>query len=329
MPPVTGSVSSFSRFASPLLSPHTSLGHAAALHQHYKNQSEFAANVAAFMGSHPHLNHLAPSASSSSSSEGTSPKIDISTRHGGSGIGYGTSSSAVSSSSGPSSSSSSSSVDQKPSLSRIATNGSPSLSSLAPFNRDAPSPHHTKNRTSSLAGTGTGSNAHRTTTSSSSPPSSHNHNNSQANHSNPHTHHNNNNNSNHGSSVGRISSPSGRRSPPTTSSSSTTDSAKPKVNQYSNHNHNDNLKTVKHNYKHGTNIDTGSNSSSASMSHVKKPLNAFMLFMKERRPAVVAQSALKESAQINQILGKEVSKQLAQIKSIIYLLGHIKSIHDK
>ncbi|XP_065198819.1 chromodomain-helicase-DNA-binding protein 7-like [Sycon ciliatum] len=38
--------------------------------------------------------------------------------------------------------------------------------------------------------------------------------------------------------------------------------------------------------------------------HIKKPLNAFMLFMKEQRPIVVASCSLKESAAINQILGK-------------------------
>lgn len=41
--------------------------------------------------------------------------------------------------------------------------------------------------------------------------------------------------------------------------------------------------------------------------HVKKPLNAFMLYMKEQRPKVVAECTLKESAAINQILGRRVS----------------------
>ena len=40
--------------------------------------------------------------------------------------------------------------------------------------------------------------------------------------------------------------------------------------------------------------------------HVKKPLNAFMLFMKEMRAKVVAECTLKESAAINQILGRKV-----------------------
>nr|ANS60442.1 TCF/LEF [Platynereis dumerilii] len=38
--------------------------------------------------------------------------------------------------------------------------------------------------------------------------------------------------------------------------------------------------------------------------HVKKPLNAFMLFMKEMRAQVAAECTLKESAAINQILGR-------------------------
>jgi len=38
--------------------------------------------------------------------------------------------------------------------------------------------------------------------------------------------------------------------------------------------------------------------------HIKKPLNAFMLYMKEMRPVVQAECTLKESAAINQILGR-------------------------
>jgi len=38
--------------------------------------------------------------------------------------------------------------------------------------------------------------------------------------------------------------------------------------------------------------------------HIKKPLNAFMLYMKEMRPIVQAECTLKESAAINQILGR-------------------------
>ena len=40
--------------------------------------------------------------------------------------------------------------------------------------------------------------------------------------------------------------------------------------------------------------------------HIKKPLNAFMLYMKEMRPKIVAECTLKESAAINQILGRRV-----------------------
>ncbi|XP_067937933.1 protein pangolin, isoforms A/H/I/S-like isoform X2 [Watersipora subatra] len=39
--------------------------------------------------------------------------------------------------------------------------------------------------------------------------------------------------------------------------------------------------------------------------HIKKPLNAFMLFMKDMRAKVVAECTLKESAAINQILGRK------------------------
>ncbi|XP_076048534.1 protein pangolin, isoforms A/H/I/S-like isoform X2 [Oratosquilla oratoria] len=39
--------------------------------------------------------------------------------------------------------------------------------------------------------------------------------------------------------------------------------------------------------------------------HIKKPLNAFMLYMKEMRAKVVAECTLKESAAINQILGRK------------------------
>lgn len=37
---------------------------------------------------------------------------------------------------------------------------------------------------------------------------------------------------------------------------------------------------------------------------IKKPLNAFMLYMKEMRAKVIAECTLKESAAINQILGR-------------------------
>jgi hypothetical protein len=43
--------------------------------------------------------------------------------------------------------------------------------------------------------------------------------------------------------------------------------------------------------------------------YVKKPLNAFMLFMKEERQKVVKECTLKESVAINQILGRKVSRK--------------------
>ena len=53
--------------------------------------------------------------------------------------------------------------------------------------------------------------------------------------------------------------------------------------------------------------------------HIKKPLNAFMLYMKEMRPVVQSECTLKESAAINQILGRRVSKNYRFIIQI-YLL---------
>ena len=41
--------------------------------------------------------------------------------------------------------------------------------------------------------------------------------------------------------------------------------------------------------------------------HIKKPLNAFMIYMKDMRPVVQAECTLKESAAINQLLGRRVS----------------------
>lgn len=45
---------------------------------------------------------------------------------------------------------------------------------------------------------------------------------------------------------------------------------------------------------------------------IKKPLNAFMLYMKEMRAKVIAECTLKESAAINQILGRRVRARGAQ-----------------
>jgi len=52
-------------------------------------------------------------------------------------------------------------------------------------------------------------------------------------------------------------------------------------------------------------------------SHIKKPLNAFMLFMKEQRAQVVQECTLRESAAINQILGRKVIR-IEILKRMIY-----------
>ncbi|XP_065161345.1 protein pangolin isoform X5 [Atheta coriaria] len=53
------------------------------------------------------------------------------------------------------------------------------------------------------------------------------------------------------------------------------------------------------------NNQDNSNSADKKKPHIKKPLNAFMLYMKEMRAKVVAECTLKESAAINQILGRK------------------------
>ena len=53
---------------------------------------------------------------------------------------------------------------------------------------------------------------------------------------------------------------------------------------------------------------SSSSSDRKKQPHVKKPLNAFMLYMKEMRAKVVAECTLKESAAINQILGRRVRR---------------------
>ncbi|KAL7668244.1 hypothetical protein ACOME3_008954 [Neoechinorhynchus agilis] len=55
-------------------------------------------------------------------------------------------------------------------------------------------------------------------------------------------------------------------------------------------------------------VESGATTAAATTAkrpHVKKPLNAFMLFMRENRPKVATDTALKESAAINQILGRK------------------------
>ncbi|XP_059609791.1 protein pangolin, isoforms A/H/I/S isoform X2 [Phlebotomus argentipes] len=53
-----------------------------------------------------------------------------------------------------------------------------------------------------------------------------------------------------------------------------------------------------------TAIPDGKDANEKKKPHIKKPLNAFMLYMKEMRAKVVAECTLKESAAINQILGR-------------------------
>ena len=60
----------------------------------------------------------------------------------------------------------------------------------------------------------------------------------------------------------------------------------------------------------GSNSHSGVTPEDKKKNHIKKPLNAFMLFMKEMRAKVVAECTLKESAAINQILGRRVSNIL-------------------
>jgi len=54
--------------------------------------------------------------------------------------------------------------------------------------------------------------------------------------------------------------------------------------------------------------------------YIKKPLNAFMLFMKEMRQKVIDECTLKESAAINQILGRKVRLTLPSMPNHLVLL---------
>ena len=60
--------------------------------------------------------------------------------------------------------------------------------------------------------------------------------------------------------------------------------------------------------------------------HVKKPLNAFMLFMKEKRADVIKECTLKESAAINQILGKMVRGNAKQKMLMLIVVEYRKSM---
>lgn len=58
--------------------------------------------------------------------------------------------------------------------------------------------------------------------------------------------------------------------------------------------------------RHSSNMMSIKSPPSSKIPHIKKPLNAFMLFMKEMRQKVIDECTLKESAAINQILGRKV-----------------------
>ncbi|XP_043210301.1 protein pangolin, isoforms A/H/I/S-like isoform X4 [Amphibalanus amphitrite] len=58
--------------------------------------------------------------------------------------------------------------------------------------------------------------------------------------------------------------------------------------------------------------------------HIKKPLNAFMLYMKEMRAKVVAECTLKESAAINQILGRRWSALPKEEQAVFYEKARIE-----
>lgn len=60
--------------------------------------------------------------------------------------------------------------------------------------------------------------------------------------------------------------------------------------------------------------------------HIKKPLNAFMLYMKEMRAKVVAECTLKESAAINQILGRKVCLWNATLFFFFFCINYTKKI---
>lgn len=60
---------------------------------------------------------------------------------------------------------------------------------------------------------------------------------------------------------------------------------------------------------------------------IKKPLNAFMLYMKEMRAKVIAECTLKESAAINQILGRRVRDLHTHAHTLILFPGQTVISH--
>ncbi|XP_035209240.1 protein pangolin, isoforms A/H/I/S-like isoform X3 [Stegodyphus dumicola] len=84
----------------------------------------------------------------------------------------------------------------------------------------------------------------------------------------------------------------------------------PNFNHHSHHQSNHSSTSNQINQpQNSSNLNDGNAASRAlrnekKKSHIKKPLNAFMLYMKEMRSKVVQECTLKESAAINQILGR-------------------------
>ncbi|XP_018653369.1 putative pangolin [Schistosoma mansoni] len=80
-------------------------------------------------------------------------------------------------------------------------------------------------------------------------------------------------------------------------------------------------------------ISSSSTTSTTCLSkgiHIKKPLNAFMLFMKEMRSRVQEECTLKESAAINQVLGKKWHELTREEQTKYYELArHEKELHQQ
>ncbi|XP_058466877.1 protein pangolin, isoforms A/H/I/S-like [Malaya genurostris] len=102
-------------------------------------------------------------------------------------------------------------------------------------------------------------------------------------------------------------------------------------NSHHNHSHHDqsnhiNNNNNNNNHHHHHNSGSGQHRSLSEKelaaekkkNHVKKPLNAFMLYMKEMRAKVVAECTLKESAAINQILGRKWHSLSREEQSVYY-----------
>ncbi|EDS40705.1 pangolin [Culex quinquefasciatus] len=84
-------------------------------------------------------------------------------------------------------------------------------------------------------------------------------------------------------------------------------------NNSSNHNHNNH-----HGHHQRQSLSDKELAAEKKKNHVKKPLNAFMLYMKEMRAKVVAECTLKESAAINQILGRKWHSLTREEQSVYY-----------